>query len=544
MRRRRPNRRFTSATFALATSALALILTLPNAEHFDLAFGADAEDRLSALDWSTGPHRLRLIDRADDALASRIALIRDARDTIDMSTFMWRDDRSGHQIFAELEAAARRGVRIRLLGDAAFFLRDPPRVRWMATRHHHLTLRMHNPVDGRMTAIRWGALHNLAHSFKQVNRRMHIKLLIADSERVLLGGRNIGDEYFGRNDGINFIDRDVVVEGAAVAEAERCFDTYWRHAMTRPALELVDVAAAEAQPPPEPVTRAELDRTAIGDRWHRVDRLGMWWDRPQIDGLKRHWDPDLLANRLAALIGTARKRVLIESPYLILSERTRQLLSRLRAQQKDLRIVAVTNSLAATDNWQTYAAMFSQLRELLGEHRMEIHAHRPEAWTDLAGTNRGYTSIHAKTFVIDERYAATGSYNMDPRSGYFNSELLLVIEDPTVVTILAKQVLKRTGPEVSWVIHERRRPVVIDQLEELAAGFHSGISKLIQIDLWPLEDHDYYQLIEGPPVPPHHPAFHHRYRSLGPFPQVSWGSTQRIKLQLFGSLSEAASPTL
>ena len=540
---RRPSLRFRQRTVAVVVGILVLGLGLPDAERFDLAVGQAADARLAALDWIQAPHRVRVVDRADDAFATRIAMIRDARERIDMSSFIWRDDASGHQVFGELVAAARRGVRVRLLGDALFFLRDSARVASMAGAHPNLELRLYNPVDGRLKALDLGFLDDLAIDFKGVNRRMHLKLLIVDGERVLLGGRNIGDEYFGRHDQINFVDRDVVVEGPAVAEAETCFQAFWSDHASEDPFDFEDVRPADAtsswdHPP------AQLARDAIGDAWFEPVRIGLWWDRPHADGLTRFYNPDVLANRMAVLFGTARERILIQSPYLILSERTRQLFTRLRDHHDDLELTCITNSLAATDDWKAYAGMFAQLRELLGQHHFRIHAHRPEACTDLAGTSRGQSSIHAKTYVVDDRFAAVGTYNFDPRSGYWNAEVMLVVDDEAFAEAMAERVIHHTAPAASWVIAERRRPPVVAQAEETWAFLCRVTADILRLDLWPLIDHDYYEHVAGEPVPPDHPSFHQRYRSLGPFPDVPFSTDRRIKLQLLGGLGEAASPAL
>lgn len=538
---RRPSRRFCQRTIALTLTLIVCVVAIPDAMRFDLAIGAEAEDRVAELDWLDGAHRLRLVERSDDAFHTRVAMIRGASDTIDISSFIWRDDGSGRELFGELVSAAERGVQIRVLGDAVFFLRDPDQLAAMAAAEGNLALRLHNPVDGQLAAVDLGSLDDLALEFKQVNRRMHLKLLITDQEQVLLGGRNVGDEYFGRHAEINFIDRDAVIEGPLVAHASRCFERYWQHPDSIDPTQLGDLppSAADAVWP-----RAEFDRDAIGDDWWEPQRLALWYDDPDADGLARSYDPGVLANRLAALLGTARDSLLIESPYLILSERSRQLLEELRAAQPQLTITCITNSLAATDNWQAYTAMFTQLRELLGRHRMRIYAHRPEAYAHLAGGAVGTSSIHAKTFVVDRRYAALGSFNFDPRSGYWNDELLVVIDDPMVVAAVAHRVEAHMDPSASWVIAERERSVAMGLADTAMAAFSGWVSELIALDLWPLINHDYYEHVSGEPVPADHPRFGERYRSVGPAPGVALDDARRLKMRLLRSLGEAAAPTL
>lgn len=535
--RRRKLRRL-RRLFAVAVAVLLIGYAIPRPASFDVATGPEAERRVRSYPMHRAPHEVRIVDHARDALMTRLAMIAGAERTIDLATFIWRDDRSGEAVFAALLDAARRGVRVRLLGDGLYFLRDPEQMARMAHAHPNIEMVLSGVVDHEVAPFDPGALDDVLWRFDELNRRMHLKLLIVDGKEALLGGRNIGEEYFGMSDGYNFVDRDLVVRGPAVADAVRCFETTWTGPRARRVAGLWDVERAGTPPAEEPRPLA-IDRAAIGDDWLRVDALAVWYDRPGARPRLRIHDPRLLADRLADLIGTAERTVRIETPYLILSDRMEDLFRALRDRREEaLTVRCLTNSLAATDSWQTYIAFLRQLHLMLEELEFHVYLHRPSAWGELAAAPGRDTCLHGKTIVVDERWSATGTYNFDPRSELWNTELMAVSDDPVLAAELARRIDRRIGPDVAWVVGKRERPLGLRELEDLLAAIDERLLDHLPVDVWALTGATCYEHVAGEPVPRTHPAFHERYRDVGPYPQVSPLDRKRVLTALLEHFGE------
>jgi putative cardiolipin synthase len=179
-----------------------------------------------------------LLDRNADALRRRLALIDTARYSIDAQYYLWYGDAAGRILMKRLLDAANRGVRVRLLiDDLNSLLRDAGTVMlrdeviaWVDA-HPNMDLRLFNPWSNRNIAGRVG---ESAVGFKRVNQRMHNKALIIDNRAVILGGRNVGDEYMGLNATFNFHDLDVLGIGPIARQSSEVFDSYWNSSWVMP----------------------------------------------------------------------------------------------------------------------------------------------------------------------------------------------------------------------------------------------------------------------------------------------------------------------
>ena len=140
-----------------------------------------------------------LLELGDDALLARVHLIRAARRSIDLQTFIWRDDPTSRFLFDELVAAAERGVLVRLLIDGLNMPAKPEQLARMASAHRNLEICLYKPLSWNSESSRIGFLKNLLFKARHMNRRMHNKLLLIDGRIGIVGGRNYEGKYYDRN---------------------------------------------------------------------------------------------------------------------------------------------------------------------------------------------------------------------------------------------------------------------------------------------------------------------------------------------------------
>ena len=510
---------------------------------------------------AAGPaHRLVLLPRGEDALALRLHLIRSARRGIELQTFILSDDDAGLLVIEELVAAARRGVRVRILSDQLFSTDNTALLARLAQVHAKLSMRLYNPTFGEARTGKLEFAAGILCCFSNFNQRMHNKLLLVDGEVAVIGGRNVDDRYFDWGAEFVYRDRDVLVAGPATATMAASFDEFWQHPRAVPVERLGDVAqriVAEskgAQPAPaEPL--AELQRAARvlaraddGEWVARefvapalaVDRVEYFADRPDKRFEEDESNKDLSA-RIAALLGEARERILLQTPYLVLSREARKLLAAKRREYPRLELVVSTNSLAATDAFYVYAVSQKYKRSFVRDLRMQIYEYRPfpgddAVAADAAQARAGKAKVkrrepvplsrpgmrrgmHAKSIVIDRRVTLIGSHNFDPRSDDLNTENGLIVWDAAFARAVEADIALDLAPQDAWVIAPREW---VPGVNEVNSAIATVSEELPFFDLWPFRYATSWQLKPGAePVGPLDPAFVERYEPVGDFPEVA-----------------------
>ncbi|MGN5160993.1 phospholipase D family protein [Aeromonas dhakensis] len=372
------------------------------------------------------PAEFALIDQPELALKLRCQLIRGARSRIQAQYYSWEEDSSGKLLLSELLHAAKRGVRVQLLIDDLYA--GDNRFLEMVAHQPGIEVRLFNPFWLRgwrpLTLLLEGLL-----SFRRINHRMHNKLLLVDGSQAVIGGRNIGDRYFGLGGAPQFVDLDLACRGPLCQRVEQGFDQFWRSRWSHPIRRLLrrPLQRAEVQVVNdflltlnEPQIAAVYDLPAslfdpesIPLRWH-AGRAEVWFDRPGKGLVSRPTTARLLWRKLADNQGTLR----LVTPYLIL---TRGLRRRLRQQrQAGVTIDILTNSLASTDVPLVYGA-YRRHRPWLIRQGIVL--------SELEGTS---LSLHAKLILVGEEEALLGSFNLDPRSLQLNTELVLHLACPVL----------------------------------------------------------------------------------------------------------------
>jgi len=382
---------------------------------------------------------------ARDAFVARALLAGIAEKSLDVQYYIWHGDQTGLLLFEALWEAAERGVRVRLLLDdnGVAGLDDT-----LATldAHANVEVRLYNPFTVRgMRAL------NYLTEFGRLNRRMHNKSFTADNHATIVGGRNIGNEYFAAGSGVWFRDLDVLAVGPVVREVSQAFDLYWNSASAYPAAGLVgDAAPGAADALLTRFARNHADSLsadyleALRDtslaRKLLQGELAFEWSGAQLlrDDPAKTLDRDgrtdvLLLSALLQAVGQPAASFDLVSPYFVPgAEGTRALAALARSGVK---IRVLTNSLAATDVSAVHAGYAKRRKDLLaaGIALYEMKPSRLETEDEReqrrSATGSSSASLHAKTFALDGRRIFVGSFNFDERSAHLNTELGLLIDN-------------------------------------------------------------------------------------------------------------------
>ncbi len=397
-----------------------------------------------------------------DAFAARMHLISTAQRSLDLQYYIWRDDITGNLLLQALHEAAQRNVRVRLLIDDNGTSGLDAKLA-LLNAEPNAEVRLFNPFPFR-TFKPLGFLLD----FKRLNRRMHNKSLTADGQVTIVGGRNIGDEYFGATPDIAFTDLDVLVAGRVVGDVSQDFDRYWN---SEPADPLEHRVTMPSQRTARSLQRAEARaaRTPQAHLYDEAARKSTFIEHLLVRTLDFHWVPvrmvsdspdkvlgrvppgDTLAARLKSLLEKPRQSVDLISPYFIPTQQGAEAFASLA--QQGVRLCVLTNALAATDVTAVHAG-YAQYRQPLLEHGVTLFEMRREATPGRPKEKAGPfgssgSSLHAKTFAVDGKRVFVGSFNFDPRSALLNTELGFVIESEAMAQAMS-DAFDRKIPEEAY----------------------------------------------------------------------------------------------
>jgi phosphatidylserine/phosphatidylglycerophosphate/cardiolipin synthase-like enzyme len=528
-------------------------------------------------------HVVTLLNDSEAAMVARINLIRAAQRTIDVQTYIWDQDDAGQLVLNELLKAAQRGVKVRILADQLFSFGDPALLDRLATAHQNLEVRLYNPTfhEAQTSVAEFSA--SIVCCFMKFNQRMHNKLLLVDNTIGITGGRNYQDRYFDWDDEFDYVDRDVMVGGPAAHAMATSFEAFWKHKRSTPLTHLRDInrdLLNSDGPVPWPVPHyvhpqrvARVQEEAEDDDWLddalvsetlRTSRVEYFSDLPaKTDQPDKHGAHEF-TTRLMHLVSSAQHEVVLQTPYLVLSDRAQEIFGKLRQGETPPRIVVSTNSLASTDAFAVYALSYKHRKRYLKDYGFEIYELKPhavgpaednaEAATDegptppltgtkpahrRVGTDRGLMgshgtarrnrpapltvpgrrfALHAKSIVVDDDFAMVGSHNFDPRSDHYNTEAGVIVYDARFANALRESILRDTQPENAWVVAPRLRNSASTAIGDISAS-------LPVFDLWPYRYATSYDLKAGcTPMRPSDPAFFSCYTPVGDFPEVAVSS--------------------
>ncbi|KHT50480.1 phospholipase D family protein [Vibrio sinaloensis] len=401
-----------------------------------------------------------------DALAQRLALVETAERTIDIQYYIWNSDVSGAYLASRLLAAADRGVKVRVMLDD-INLNERESLLIELNAHPNVEIRVFNPIPTRRGVAKW---LNVLGDFSRLNRRMHNKSFTVDGAFSVIGGRNIGDEYFDLSDDINFRDRDALVMGDVVEEVQTSFNQYWDSRWSYPVdllgedqdvslsvLKSVTVPEYLAYPPlpSEPMAAKQLLTQLTGSmtpvQAHYIA------DRPVPSDESNTSEPKRTAKYLSQLAEQSHEEVLLESAYLVFDDR--QLNDWQTLNERGVDVKALTNSMASNDLVTNHSAYAGRREDML-QHGVQLFELQPDSSLCFASTkdNRKCApeasyGLHSKSAVFDKQVAVIGSFNFNLRSTYLNSESILVIDSPVVAEELAETIGDAMDETHSWSLH-------------------------------------------------------------------------------------------
>jgi len=403
-----------------------------------------------------------LVNDGLDAFAVRALATRGAGRSLDLQYYMWHDDLCGRLLALEVWRAAERGVRVRLLlDDMNAYGLDPQLLE--LDRHPNVEIRLYNAFRNRNGIRR--VFETLVRALR-INHRMHNKAWIADGRMAIVGGRNIGEEYFDTAQDTNFRDLDVALLGPAVGEAETIFDRYWNDPSAVPLHALADKNAGRVQR-----SMADLENRVGGDKARaylaRVlaspgvaefmtgTRSPIWSTGIEVVAdPPQKWNRDdrqqWLVRRLVEAIGSARAQAWLISPYFVPGENGTQQLVGLSHDGVDVGVV--TNSLAANDVPAVHSG-YARYRTPLLAGGVKLYELRAKGHTETSGLfGSSGASLHTKAFIVDGRRGFIGSFNMDMRSAALNTEMGVLFDDPRIGAALATEYQRLAGPALSYVV--------------------------------------------------------------------------------------------
>ncbi|KVN78858.1 phospholipase D family protein [Burkholderia ubonensis] len=411
-----------------------------------------------------GESGFRLLADGAAALQMRIALARAATRTLDMQYYIATEDTTGKLLLGAALYAADRGVRVRMLVDDLNF-RDIDRVMAALNTHPNIEIRVFNPFGASQRDV----MQRTTIFFTRIDRftrRMHNKAMIADNQVAIVGGRNLGDEYFSASPTLQFRDLDVLAAGPVTRDISASFDAYWASGSSYPLRVLNhqtfdpkdldamrDELRAHWRENAEPYNAKPLNATPLAQQIARGE-LGLVWAPAEFEADA----PDKVAQptdgyvsppmrRLAELIRAAQHEFLAFSPYFVPHDAGVKILGDTTA--RGVRVAILTNSLAATDAVAVQAG-YGPYRVPLLRHGVELYEYKARPGRPRLLGSRSRASLHAKAYVIDREILVIGSMNLDRRSAHLNTELALVIHSPALAQQVAMIFARATQPDESY----------------------------------------------------------------------------------------------
>ncbi|MES2920045.1 MAG: phospholipase D family protein [Verrucomicrobiota bacterium] len=432
-----------------------------------------------------------------DALAARLIVADAAERTLDVQYYIWKQDMVGRVLLERLLRAADRGVKVRMLLDD-FGTAPSDAVLLAIDSHPNIEVRMFNPIT-----IRSLRALGIVADFRRTNRRMHNKSFTADGQVSIIGGRNIGNEYFEASDGYNHADLDMAAIGPVVNEVAAAFELFWNH---RTAVPVSKFSRQPTTPEEFAVKRAGLIEhytTAVRSEYADTVRGSEFARQFQDGAVTWFWSPAAIENdhpekvltctrkdethlapKLRELVHKTESELFLVTPYFVAGKNGLALLAGVR--QRGARVVVITNSLASTNSLPVHSG-YRRYRRALLEAGVELYEIKPTASSQRqrsgggwfgsigssgsggSGSSSGWSSLHAKAFAFDRRVGFVGSYNLDPRSNRLNTEMGVIFECPDLAKRLPEEAEKDLahtayrveldGPRLVWVTYDGDKEV-------------------------------------------------------------------------------------
>ncbi len=444
-----------------------------------------------------GDSAFRVISVGVDGFLARAQMIDAAERSLDLQYFIFRGDETGRRLTDALIRAADRGVRVRLLIDDGATIAGDEQI-FALDAHPNIEIRVFNPFSYRgHNSLRRSI--EFAFNSARLDYRMHNKLLVVDNAIALIGGRNVGNQYFQMDPDSQFADDDVFAAGPIAVQLSATFDEYWRSRFAVPAsaLELgrrsrkalVDrreLASEHSERHLQPLKTDGVDyvaKLATREPYAGIisGRLPVVWaqaqvvcDSPDKKGVEgRRVGGRLMAEQVLVAARATQSELLMITPYLVPTPDELHAIQDLR--RRDVRVAILTNSLKSAPDLIAHSG-YVKYRVPLLKDGVELHEVR-----SLLGSTRGSGQtavvssygnygLHAKLLVFDRHRMFIGSMNFDQRSKRLNTEIGLIIDSPQLAQATMTRFDRMVQPDnaytPSWQGSRIPRHLVWDTRED------------------------------------------------------------------------------
>lgn len=409
--------------YVLITSVLIFAFDKKSCLEYENNFNKYVENYVSS-------DRVALIEKRELSARSKIFLLDRAEKSLEISYYKIQNDEAGCVFFSKLIDAANRGVKVKILLDGKInkTIKDFNGINYALVNNENIEIKYYEPFS-LLKPWTW-------------NNILHDKYIIVDDKVAILGGRNIGNQYFDINNESLLLtkDREVLIintdenayKNSVIFQLKSYFYEVWNCSYSKyPKLNLSKRNIAKANEKIETMAscakyieetypvyfNSSLDFNNISFLTNKISLI-----HNPISRFKKY--PECWIE-ISNLIKSAKSSVFIQSPYVILNKEMRRYISLNELSSKETTIL--TNSEKSSPNLFAFSGYLKYKKQLL-ESSIDIFEYHGEG------------SIHAKTYIIDDRLSLIGSFNMDPRSAFLSTETMLVIDSEEFTNFLKNQI--------------------------------------------------------------------------------------------------------
>lgn len=391
-----------------------------------------------------------LFDDNLDAFVIRAISASEAGQSLDLQYYIWNHDLTGNLLGYELLKAADRGVHVRLLLDD-MNAHDKDTLLATLEQHENIEIRLFNPSYERNNWFRRS--FELIFRGLSLNRRMHNKAWIVDKSIAIVGGRNIGNEYFDAAPKTNFFDVDTLILGSAVSEVSSIFEQFWNSRSAIALNKLVKTKEGSLQELRQYIENMDdniiKETNVYRERLKNSPSIGVllkqgrpiFWTKevhvysdPPEKAVGKGQDQWLI-NQLYPVWVSAQSNLKLMSPYFVPGKEGVELMADLR--ETNVEVSVLTNSLAATDVMIVHSG-YAPYRMPLLKEGVKLYELMPFNHTKKKLFGASGASLHTKVFIKDDLTCFIGSFNFDPRSIRLNTEMGILFNQQEIAKVLSE----------------------------------------------------------------------------------------------------------
>lgn len=403
-----------------------------------------------------------LIKSGKVAFLHRIALVRMARYSIELQTYIYENDVTSRILMHELKVAADRGVKVRIIVDDNGLSSDTSDI-MLLNYHPNIQVKVFNPYEYRSKILKYPQfLFNIS----RLNYRMHNKLFIVDGSAVIIGGRNVASNYFDDSAEMNFSDTDVLFIGKLAQDALGSFEEYWAYHKSIPVdvfpnhnnpkeLENLvnDIVSKSAYYQQEKEIFNEAVKIFIES--YNAKKFPIYWGNARLiaDSPKKAEGGEQISPIIDALDGLwkeTKKSIYVSAAYFVPGKNGTANL--IKGAKSGIDINILTNSLSSTDATVVYSG-WDRYRDDLIKNGIKVYEFRNEGYKVYNRHNSG-ASLHSKTIVVDDKISWIGSFNLDGRSAIYNTEVIAAFFNVDFAKLLRQAMEQDMSEYISWRLYD------------------------------------------------------------------------------------------